>query len=277
MQHSSLLHHPTALISPEAHLGVNVRVGAFSIIERGAVIGDNTEIRSSATITNFARIGAGCTVYPHAIIGTEPQDLKFRGETTFVHIGDRTVIREFVTINRGTNARSINAHSINARSVNTHGETRIGNDCLLMAYCHVAHDCLLGNNVVIANATQMGGHVAIEDFAVLGGLVKIHQFCTIGAHAMVGAGTKVVKDIAPFTLVDGVPAKVGGINVVGLERRGFSAESVQELREFYEAVLWSGLNVGAGVEAFLRTRSSISKDVEYCIHFIEHSQRGICR
>jgi UDP-N-acetylglucosamine acyltransferase len=262
MQHPSLHHHPTALISPEAQLGVNVRVGAFSIIENGAVIGDNTEIHSSVTISSFARIGAGCTIFPHAVIGTEPQDLKFQGEITHVRIGDRTVIREFVTVNRGTNVR---------------GETRIGTDCLLMAYCHVAHDCLLGNNVVIANATQMGGHVVIENFAVLGGLAKIHQFCTIGAHAMVGAGTKVVKDIAPFTLVDGIPAKVGGINVVGLERRGFSAEAVQDLREFYHAVLWSEMNVSAGVEAFLQGRDFVSAEVRYCIDFIVRSERGICR
>lgn len=262
MHHSSLFHHPTSIISPEAYLGENVRVGAFSIIESGAVIGDNTEIRSSVTISSFARIGAGCTVYPHAVIGTEPQDLKFQGETTYVHIGDRTVIREFVTVNRGTQAQ---------------GETRIGNDCLIMAYCHVAHDCLLGNNVIIANATQMGGHVIIEDFAVLGGLVKIHQFCTIGAHAMIGAGTKVVKDVAPFTLVDGIPAKVGSINVVGLERRGFSAETIQELREFYHAVLWSEMNISAGVEAFRQERDSISSEVRYCIDFIERSGRGITR
>jgi UDP-N-acetylglucosamine acyltransferase len=262
MQHSSLLHHPTSIISPEAHLGVNVRVGAFSIIESGAVIGDNTEIRSSVMISSFARIGTHCTVYPHAVIGTEPQDLKFRGETTYVHIGDRTVIREFVTVNRGTQAQ---------------GETRIGNDCLIMAYCHVAHDCLLGNNVIIANATQMGGHVVIEDFAVLGGLVKIHQFCTIGAHAMVGAGTKVVKDIAPYTLVDGIPAKVGGINVVGLERRGFGTDTIQNIREFYEMVLRSGLNVSAGVEAFAKGREFISPEVQYCISFIDRSERGISR
>jgi UDP-N-acetylglucosamine acyltransferase len=256
------LHHPTALISSEAKLGVNVRVGAFSIIEAGAVIGDNSEVQSSVTITRFARLGARCRVFPHAVIGTEPQDLKFRGEETFVHIGDGTTLREFCTIHRGTAAS---------------GETRVGKECLIMAYCHVAHDCVLADNIVIANATQLGGHVKIQDFAVVGGLAKIHQFCTIGAHAMVGAGAKVVKDIAPFTLVDGIPAKAGGINIVGLERRGFAAETVQELRAFYQAVFRSGLNISDGIATYTAGRETILPEVRQCIDFIRASERGICR
>jgi UDP-N-acetylglucosamine acyltransferase len=254
-------HHPTAIISPKAHLGENVRIGAFTIIEDEAVIGDETEVRSSVVIRSSARIGTGCVVHPGAVIGAEPQDLKFNGEPTLAVIGDRTVIREYVTINRGTEAS---------------GETRIGNDCLIMAYVHAAHDCVVGNNVIIANTTQLGGHVVVQDYAILGGVCKVHQFSVVGKHAMVGAGTKIVKDIPPFVLVDGIPARFSSVNEIGLQRRGFTNDSIQELGAFYKTVLRSGLNVSAGIAEFQK-RGLLSPETEDCIAFIRASKRGICR
>lgn len=258
---SSVLHHPTAIISPGATLGANVRVGAFTIIEDGVVIGDNTEIRSSVVIYSAARIGADCVIHPGAVIGAEPQDLKFNGEATLALVGDRTVIRECVTINRGTDAS---------------GETRIGSDCLIMAYCHAAHDCVVGNHVIIANASQLGGHVVIEDYAIIGGVAKIHQFSKIGKHAMVGAGTKIVKDIPPFALVDGIPARFETINKIGLKRRGFSDSAIQELEDFYQTILRSGLNISAGITKF-QERGTLHTETLDCITFIRASKRGICR
>ncbi|MFY8001258.1 MAG: acyl-ACP--UDP-N-acetylglucosamine O-acyltransferase [Candidatus Kapaibacteriota bacterium] len=255
------LHHPTAQISPNAEIGANVRIGAFSIIEDGAVIGEGTEIRSSVVIYGSARIGAGCTIHHSAVIGGEPQDLKFNGETTHAIIGDRTVIREFVTVNRGTEAS---------------GETRIGNDCLIMAYCHAAHDCVIGNNVIIANASQLGGHVEIDDYAIIGGVAKVHQFSKVGKHAMVGAGTKIVKDIPPFALADGIPGRFEAVNKLGLKRRGFSEEVIQELEDFYTTILRSGLNISAGIAKF-QERGTLHAETLDCIRFIQNSKRGICR
>lgn len=255
------LHHPTAQISIKATLGSNVRVGAFSIIEEGAVIGDGTEIRSSVVVYGSSRIGADCVIHPGAVIGGEPQDLKFNGEPSLAIIGDRTVIREFVTINRGTEAS---------------GETRIGDDCLIMAYCHAAHDCVVGNNVIMANTSQLGGHVVIEEYAILGGVAKVHQFSKIGKHAMVGAGTKIVKDIPPFALVDGIPAQFEAVNKIGMKRRGFSDDAIQELEEFYTTILHSGLNISAGIAKF-QEREELHQETLDCIAFIHNSKRGICR
>jgi len=259
------VHHRLASISPKARLGANVTIGAFAVIEDGAEIGDNTEIRSSVVITGSARIGSDCVIHPGAVIGGEPQDLKFGGEQTVALVGNRTTIREYVTINRGTSAS---------------GKTSVGEDCLIMAYCHVAHDCHVGNHVIIANASQLGGHVAIHDFAVLGGVTKVHQFVTVGKHAMVGAGTKLVKDIAPYLLADGIPATIHGLNKTGLKRRGFPREVINELEEFYTMVLHSGYNTSDGITRFLE-RSTIHGGVlpetQNCIDFIRQSKRGICR
>ncbi|MBX3043751.1 MAG: acyl-ACP--UDP-N-acetylglucosamine O-acyltransferase [Candidatus Kapabacteria bacterium] len=253
--------HSTAIVSEKAKIGANVKIGAFTIIEDDVEIGDNCEIRSSVIIADGARIGNNCKIYAGAILSTEPQDLKFDGEPTYVRIGDNTVVREFATINRGTNET---------------GETVIGSNCLIMAYCHVAHDCHIGNNVIISNITQLAGHVNIEDWVVLGGAAKIHQFCTVGKHSMVGADCKVVKDVPPFTLVDRKPAQVEGVNKVGLRRRGFSKETIQEIEQFYDTILFSGFNNRDGIAKF-NERKQICDDVKYCIDFIENSVRGIHR
>ncbi len=198
--------HPTAIVSSRAEIGANVEIGAFAIIGDDVVIGDGTRVYPHAVILDGARIGAECRIYPSAVIAAEPQDLKYDGAPTLVVVGDRTTIREFVTLNRASHT----------------GATRIGSDCLVMAYVHVAHDCIIGDHVVIANTVQLGGHVEIGDWAVLGGVAKVHQFCRIGKHAMVAADAMITKDVPPYALVGRDPVKVEGINRVGLLRRGFT-------------------------------------------------------
>lgn len=253
--------HPTAIVSEKASLGENVKVGPYSIIEDDVIVGDNTEIRAHVTLANGTRLGKDCSVYSYAIIGTEPQDLKFDNEPTFVFIGDRTMIREFVTINRGTHET---------------GKTVLGDDCLIMTYCHIAHDCRIGCHVIMSNLTQLAGHVHLEDWVITGGVVKVVQFNTVGKHCMVGADVKVTKDVPPFTLIGRVPPKIEGINKIGLRRRGFSRELIQELDDFYETILFSGLNISDGIREFQK-RDNISDDVKYCIEFIEKSTRGVHR
>jgi UDP-N-acetylglucosamine acyltransferase len=258
---NEILHHPTAIISKKAKLGDNVRIGPFSIINDDVEIGDNTEIRSSVVIADGTGIGKDCLICTGVVIGTEPQDLKFAGEKTIVTIGDRTVIREYVTINRATKVT---------------GETKVGNDCLIMTYCHIAHDCKLGDGVIIANTTQLAGHVHIEDFVTIGGVVKIHQFCSIGMYSMIGADVKLVKDVPPFALVGSLPPKIDGINKIGLRRHGFSDELMKEVDTFYRTVFFSGLNNHDGIAKF-RERNHISPEIMHCIEFIENSQRGVYR
>jgi UDP-N-acetylglucosamine acyltransferase len=257
----SQLIHNTAIVSPKADIGINVSIGPFTIIEDDVVIGNDCEIRSSAIIANGSRIGNNVKIYAGAVISTEPQDLKFEGEPTLTVIGDNTVIREYATINRGTKET---------------GATIVGKNCLIMSYCHVAHDCRVADNVIISNITQLAGHVTIEEWVVLGGAAKIHQFCRVGKHSMVGADCKVVKDVAPFTLVDRKPAQVEGVNKVGLRRRGFEASVIQEIEQFYDTILFSGFNNRDGITKF-QERAKICDDVKYCINFIENSVRGIHR
>ncbi len=253
--------HPTAIISPEVKLGENVIIGPFSIIEDDVEIGDNTNIKSSAVIGKGARIGKNVQIFSSAVVGTQPQDLKFRGETTYTIIGDNTVIREFATINRGTAET---------------GKTEVGKNCLIMSYCHVAHDCLVGDNVIMSNVAQLAGHVTIEEWVILGGVTKIHQFCKVGKHSMIGADTKVTKDVAPYTLIDRKPAQVEGINKIGLRRRGFSPELIKEIELFYDTILFSGQNNTDGIASFLKNNIP-SPEVNYIIDFIKTSVRGIHR
>lgn len=258
---SELLHHPTAIISKKAKIGENVKIGPYSIIYDDVEIGDYTEIRSSVVIGDGARIANNCKVYSGTIIATEPQDLKFGGEKTFAFIGDRTVLREFVTVNRATKSTM---------------ETKVGSDCFIMAYCHVAHDCKVGNNVIMANVSQLGGHVHVEDWAFIGGAVKVHQFCKIGMHSMIGADVKLAKDVAPYTLIGANPAKVDGINKIGLKRRGFSEDTIKEIDEFYRILIHSGLNNTDAIKKY-KEKVNLSPEVTHCIDFIENSQRGIYR
>lgn len=251
--------HPTAIISNKAEIGSNVSIGANTIIEDDVRIGNNTEIRSSVVIANGATIGNDCRIYHGAVISTEPQDLKYKGEKTQVFIGDRTVIREYATVNRATVAT---------------GKTIVGEDCLLMAYIHVAHDCRLGNNIIISNVTQLAGHVSIEDYVTVGGVAKIHQFTNIGSHSMIGADVKLVKDVPPYTMVGSNPPRIDRLNIIGLKRRNFSKEVIKEIDNFYRTILWSKYNITHGLRKY-EENNEVIPEIQHCIDFIKKSERGI--
>jgi len=249
------------LISEKALIGENTIIEPLAIIEDDVIIGDNCIIQSGAKICNGARIGSNVKVYSYAVVSGEPQDLKYKGEKTYTYIDNNSTIREFATVNRGT--------------IET-GMTKVGKNCLIMSYCHIAHDCILGDNVILSNVTQLAGHVVLEDWVIMGGVSKVHQFCKIGKHSMIGADTKIVMDVAPYTLVDGNPARVETINKIGLKRRGFPSEIISEIEEFYDTLLFSGLNNKDGISKFLE-RKQVSEEVLYCIDFIKNSKRGIHR
>lgn len=251
--------HPTAIVDPEAQIDEGVRIGPYAIIGPNVRIGAQTIVGPHAYIEKDTRVGRECFIAKGAVLGTDPQDLKFEGEETLLLVGDRTVIREFATLNRGTRAS---------------GSTEVGSDCLLMAYSHIAHDSRVGDHVIIANAVNMGGHVVIEDWATIGGVTAIHQFVRIGKHAFVGGGSRVPKDVAPFTRAAGNPLKMYGLNTVGLERRGFSAEVRTELKRAYKVLFNSDLNLTQAVED-LRSRGIETEEVESLVAFIEASERGV--
>ncbi len=253
--------HPTAVVDSKAEIGDGVIVGPHSYIEAGAVIGDNNEIGSSVWIGSYSRIGNENRIFHGAAIGGPPQDLKFTGENTTLEIGDRNTIREFVTMNRGTSAS---------------GKTVVGSDNLIMSYCHIAHDCRVGSHIVLANSTNMGGHVEIHDWAILGGMVPIHQFCRIGAHAMVGTASRIVKDVPPYLLIGADPTRPVGINVIGLERRGFSGETVRNLKELYKIVYRSRLGLAAALEKVRQVLPPIAEIAAF-VEFVESTSRGIIK
>lgn len=258
---SMSIHH-LAVVHENAKIGAHVTIGPFAVIGEHVSIGDGCEISPHVVIDGWTEIGAGCKFLTGAIIGSPPQDLKYKGEATRVVIGSNCVCREYVTINRGT--------------VNGGGITRLGNDCLLMAYSHVAHDCQIGNHVIFANSAAPGGHVIVEDFAMIGGLVGIHQFVRIGAHSIVGGCSGVSQDVPPYMMVVGDRAKVYGLNSVGLKRRNFSEESIHALHKAHRLLFRSKLSIKHAVE---RIKAEIQgcAEVDYLIAFIEQSQRGICR
>jgi UDP-N-acetylglucosamine acyltransferase len=252
---------PRAVISPKAELGDNVTVGPHAVIEDNVVVGQGTSVGSSVLLASGAMIGQNIKISHGAVIGTNPQDLKFGGELTQAKIGDNTIIREYVTINRGTKA---------------HGETSVGRDCFIMAYAHVAHDCIVGNNVILANSVNMAGHVEIHDWATIGGVVPIHQFVKIGAHCMVGGGFRVPQDICPFSLVGGYPLKVVGLNSIGLRRRGFTPDRIRILEQAFKLLFFSGLNTSQALE---RIDAEVEKtlDIQLVLDFIANSDRGIIK
>ncbi len=251
--------HPSAVVSDKATIGDRVQIGPFCVVEDDVVIGEGTKLLASAYIASGARIGKECVVYPGAVIAAAPQDLKYQGEPTTAEIGDRTIVRECVTIHRGTKAS---------------GRTLVGAACLIMAYSHVAHDCVIGDRVIIANATQLGGHVELADDVVLGGATLVHQFCRIGRLAMIGAGTKITKDVAPFLLVNGNAAKAYGVNRIGLRRHGFSAQKIDEIVRFYKVLFQHGMNISEAMR-FYQQQFPVSPEIQECITFIEASQRGV--
>jgi UDP-N-acetylglucosamine acyltransferase len=251
--------HPTAVIDPSAELGADVVVGPYTVIGPNVVIGDRTQIGPHVLIERDTVIGSDCRIHKGAVLGTDPQDLKYQGEETKLIIGDRTVVREYATLNRGTAAL---------------GRTQIGDDCLLMAYVHVAHDCVLGNHVILANAVNMAGHVVIEDWASVGGLTAIHQFVRIGCHAFVGGASRVQKDVAPYVRAAGSPIATYGLNTVGLQRRGFPEDVRLTLKRAYRLIFQSSLNVSQAVRR-AREELPMIPELEHMLAFIEASERGI--
>lgn len=251
--------HPTALVDDEAELGQGVVVGPWAIVGPRVRIGDGTEVGPRVLIERDTSVGEDCRLANGAVLGTDPQDLKFKGERTRLEVGDRTVIREFATLNRGTFAS---------------GLTAVGSDCLLMAYTHVAHDCELGNHVVLSNAVNMAGHVTIEDWVIVGGITPIHQFVRIGAHAFVGGGSRIAQDVPPYCRVAGNPPGLYGLNSVGLERRGFSAEVRRALKHAYRILFQSKLNL---TQAVTRATEEVEPipEVRHLLEFVRASERGI--
>ena len=251
--------HSTAIVDPNAKIGDDVTIGPFSVIEAGVSIGDRTTVGNNVTISSGTHIGKDCKIFHSASIGAIPQDLKYNNEETLLYIGDRTVIREFVSVNKGTSAL---------------GKTEIGSDCLLMASVHVAHDCVVGNNVIMSNLTTLGGHVNIDDWVILSGGVLVHQFCNISKHAFIGAGALVTQDVPPFILAAGSPVEYSGINSVGLKRRGFSIDDRKELKKIYKMYFRSKNN---RKENLLKIKKELAsfKYTNLIIDFIENSERGI--
>jgi UDP-N-acetylglucosamine acyltransferase len=254
--------HQTAIVSPDAVIGEGSSIGAYSIIGRQVRIGNNTAISSHVVIEDGTEIGENCQISQYSCIGGAPQDLKFRGEVTKVVIGNFNNIREFVTINRAT------CEDI--------GVTMIGDHNLIMAYCHVAHNCLLRNNIVLANGTNLAGHVIVEDFAVVGGLTGVHQFTHIGAHSMIGGASAVNKDVPPYVTASGNHARLYGLNLIGMKRRGFSVEVLQALKDSYRIIFRSSLLLSQAVDR-VRTDVPDLLEVRHFLDFIQQSKRGVCR
>lgn len=255
--------HPLATVHPNAKIGDNVEVGPYAYIDEFVEVGDGCKILPHATIFNYVKMGKNCSVFPGAVIGAIPQDLKFEGEVTYVEIGDNVNIRECATINRGTKASG-------------KGVTRIGSNTLLMSYTHVAHDCTVGEHCILVSYVGIAGETEVGDWAILGGSTVAHQFSKIGAHAMVGGGSKINKDIPPYTLCGRDPISYAGINIVGLRRRGFSSDQIRNIKDIYDMIYASGLNVSdacAKVEAGFP--ESIERDT--ILDFIKNSKRGIVR
>ena len=250
-----------AFIHPEAKIGKDVIIEPFAFIAGNVYIGDGTWVGPNSTILDGARIGKNCKIFPSAVVSGIPQDLKFRGEESTVELGDNTTVRECATVNRGTAAV---------------GRTIIGKNCLLMAYSHVGHDCAIGNNVIIGNSTALAGEVDIDDWAILSAGTMVHQFAHIGGHVMIGGGAKVRIDVPPYIKADRDPLSFLGLNLVGLTRRGFEKERINEIHEIYRAIYQRGMNFSQALE-FVEKEFKPSSDKDYILDFIRKSERGIIK
>lgn len=255
------MNQPLANIHPDAKIGNEVTIEPFVTIQKDVVIGDGCWIGPNAVIMDGTRLGNNVQIHPGAIISCTPQDLKFAGEQTTVEIGDNTVIREYATISRGTADRFT---------------TKIGSNCLIMAYVHVAHDCLIGNHCILANSVQLAGHVVIDDFVIIGGTSAVHQFVRIGAHAMVSGGSLVRKDVPPFTKAGREPLSYVGVNSVGLRRRNYTNEKVEEIQELYRVMYLEGNTYSKACE-IIELEFTPSKERDEILQFIRSSERGIMR
>tara|TARA_B100000676_G_scaffold46308_1_gene44913 strand:- start:13802 stop:14575 length:774 start_codon:yes stop_codon:yes gene_type:complete len=251
--------HQTAIISSKSIIGKNVFIGPYCIIDDDVIIGDNTRVDAHTIIRSYTTIGQNCHIFSNCVIGEIPQDKKFEGEKSKLVIGDNTVVREFCTLNRGTKDS---------------GLTKIGSDCLLMAYVHVGHDCLVSDNIILANGVQLGGHVEIQKYAIVGGLTPVHQFCKIGEHSLVGGGLRVVQDIPPFIIANGQPLKFSGINALGLRRRKFSVTQRTNIKKAYKILYNSNMNTSQALEKIKKDFSS-QNEISTIISFINDSSRGL--
>jgi len=253
--------HPTAVIHSWARIGEGVKIGPYSVIGENVEIGDGCEVGAHVVIEGATKIGQNNRVHHGASIGSPPQDLKYQGEATSITIGDENVIREFVTINLATGEG---------------GVTSIGSRCLLMAYVHVAHNCVIGNEVILANAVNLAGHVTIDDFVTVGGLTPVHQFVRIGKYAFIGGGSRIERDIPPYMKVAGSPPQVYGLNSIGLERRGFSAETRAHIKQIYKLLYRSDMNVSQVLET-LDGDDWDSAEAAEMVEFLRHCERGVTK
>ncbi len=254
--------HRFAEVHPDAKIGQGVEIGPFTTIYENVEIGDDTWIGPNVTIMPGARIGNKCKIFPGAVISAIPQDLKFAGEDTVAIIGDNTTIRECVTINRGTADKF---------------KTQVGKNCLLMAYVHLAHDCIIGDNCIIANSVQIAGHVEVEDFAIIGGTTAVHQFSKIGRHSIISGGSLVRKDVPPFTKAGREPIGYCGINSVGLRRRGFSSDDIENIADAYRILYLNGLSFAKALEKIETDLAPRNENVQKIVEFIKNSSRGIMK
>jgi UDP-N-acetylglucosamine acyltransferase len=252
---------PLAFIDPSAKVGENCEIGPFCFIDKNVVIGDNNVLMPSVTIMEGTRMGNGNTLFPGAVIGAVPQDLKFRGEETTTEIGDNNTIRENVTIHRGTASK---------------GKTVVGSNNLIMENAHIAHDCEVGSGIIMGNSTKLAGEVVVDDNAIISAVVLVHQFCRIGGYTMIQGGSRTSKDIPPFIIGGKEPIAYCGLNIVGLRRRGFSAELIENIHNAYRLIYNSNLTVNEAVEQ-IKKDIPMSKEIEYIIEFVTSSQRGIIR
>jgi len=253
--------HPTAIVDPAAQIDPGARIGPYCVIGPQVTIGPDTELQHHVTVMGPSKIGARNFFFAYTSIGQKTQDLKYVGEPTYLEIGDGNTFREFCTVNRGTLPGT---------------KTIIGNDGNFLAYSHIAHDCTVGDKVIFSNNGTLAGHVEVRDHAVIGGLTAIHQFCRVGRHAITGGCSKIVQDVPPFMIADGNPAEVRGINSVGLERAGFSADTIRALKEAYRLLYRGNLNTKQAVESIRKEVPGIAEIEELCV-FVETSQRGIIR
>jgi UDP-N-acetylglucosamine acyltransferase len=255
--------HPTALVQAGAVIPESAKVGPYCTIGSSVVLGEDCELVSHVVLDGHAKIGAGCRIFSFACVGVAPQDLKYAGEPTSVEIGEATVIRECVTVSRGTAGGG--------------GLTRVGRNCLIMAYVHIGHDSTIGDNCILANGATLAGHVTVEDWATVGALCPVHQYCRIGRHSYVGGGTTITQDVLPYSLTSAKrETHAYGLNKVGLERRWFSREQLRALQHAYRLLLASKRNTSQALEA-LRAEASASEEVQYLLRFVETSERGVLK
>ncbi len=255
--------HPTAIVSPLAKLGNNVRIGPFCVVGANVELSNDCVLHSHVVIEGHSKIGRGNEFFPFAAIGGKTQDLKYIGEPTWLEVGDHNVFRENVTVHRGTHESL---------------PTRIGSHNLLLCYAHVAHDCQLGDHIILSNSVGLAGHIVVEDHVIISGFAAAHQFCRIGKHSIVGGLSKVVQDVPPFMIVDGNPATTRGINMVGLQRRGFAEEDIKALKSAYKKLfLKKDGNLANSISSLKATHAADTPQVAHLIHFIENSERGVTR